>query len=461
LIPHESDDKVTPWRVAQVVWRRKLVCLAVALIVLAGGSGWLLTRPKEYQSTSSVALLPVAANTSVLPNYPNLIASLIPTYVQLVSSPVLLNQVAATLPFTVSAAQLGSELHAESLSSAAIVNIVADDPDPVHAQQIAVRATAVFLAALHGNGVVVARLYGQPTVPASPASPKVKLTLAVIVALAILLGLGAGLVWDRLFGGVASPDELTAKVRPPVLGVIPAPAERSHLNSILGARDATAPRDRWRLLQTNFMYATTGQQVRSVTVTSLGPGDGKTSVAVILAGSLAELGLSVILVDAALRCPSLHEVFELDNEQGLTSTVLDGVPPESLLRPVAAIAGLQVVTAGPRMSAPRDEGLCLQQLPRLSSLADLVVVDGPSLAGDDDAVLAASVTDGAILVARLRPWQADAGLGILENSRVRVIGTVLTEVSLAKPGAKPGTGSAQPPAHSEEESPADVLPPRA
>jgi len=126
-----------------------------------------------------------------------------------------------------------------------------------------------------------------------------------------------------------------------------------------------------------------------------------------------------------------------------------------------ALLGLQVVTAGPRMSAPRDEGLCLQQLPRLSSLADLVVVDGPSLAGDDDAVLAASVTDGAILVARLRPWQADAGLGILENSRVRVIGTVLTEVSLAKPGAKPGTGSAQPPAHSEEESPADVLPPRA
>ena len=461
MIAHEPDDVVTPWRVARVVWRRKLVCLAVALIVVLAGSGWLLTRPKVYQSTASVALLPVSTNTSVLPNYPNLIASLIPTYVQLVSSPVLLNQVAGTLPFTVSAAQLGTELHAESLSSAAIINIVADNPDPAHAQQIAARATAVFLAELHGNGVVVARLYGQPTVPGSPASPKVKLTLAVIVALAILLGLGAGLGWDRLFGGVASPDVLSAKARPPVLGVIPAPAERSHLDSILGSRDVTAPRDRWRLLQTNFMYATSAREVRSVTVTSSVPGEGKTSVAVILAASLAELGLSVILVDASLRCPSLHEVFDLDNERGLTSTVLDGVPSESLLRPVPAIAGLQIVTAGPRVSAPRDEGLCLHQLPRLSSLADFVVVDGPALAGDDDAVLAASVTDGAILVARLRPWQADAGLGILENSRVRVIGTVLTEVSLARPGAKRGTDSPQPPAYSEADSPADVLPPRA
>jgi polysaccharide biosynthesis transport protein len=461
LIPHESDVAVTPWRVAKVIWRRKLVCLAVALIVIAGGCGWLLTRPKEYQSTASVALLPDSTNTSILPNYPNLIASLIPTYVQLVSSPVMVNQVAATLPFTISAAQLGSELHAESLSSAAIVNIVATDRDPVHAQQIAARATAVFLVELHGNGVVVAHLYGRPTVPSTPASPKVKLTLAVIVALAILLGVGAGLVWDRLFGGEASPDDLTAKVRPPVLGVIPVPAERPHMNSILGSRDATAQRDRWRLLQTNFMYATTGQQVRSVTVTSLGPGEGKTSVAVILAASLAELGLSVILVDAALRTPALHEVFELDNDRGLTSTVLDEVPPESLLRPIPAMAGLQVVTAGPRMSSPRDEALCLQQLPRLRSLADLVVVNGPALAGDDDALLTAGVTDGAILVARLRPWQADAGLAMLENSRVRVIGTVLTDITPAKPGAKPETDSAPSAAYREPGPPAGVLPPRA
>lgn len=436
------------------------MCLAVALIVIVVGSGWLLTRPKEYQSTSSVALLPASTNTSVLPNYPNLIASLIPTYVQLVSSPVLLNQVAATLPFTVSAAQLSTELHAESLSNAAIVNIVADDPDPVHAEQIAARATAVFLAELQGNGVVVPHLYGHPVVPSSPASPKIKLTLAVIVVLAILLGLGAGLAWDRLFGGTAGPDDLTVKVRPPVLGVIPAPAERSQVDSLLGGRDATAPRDRWRLLQTNFMYATTGKQVRSVTVTSLGPGEGKTSVAVILAASLAELGLSVILVDAALRSPSLHEVFELDNERGLTSTVLDGVPPESLVRPVPAIAGLQVVTAGPRMSARRDEGQCLQQLPGLTSLADLVIVVGPSLAGDDDAVQAAGVTDAAILVARLRPWRADVGLGLLEKARVRVIGTVLTKVSLAKPGDKRETDSAQLPAYSETDSPAGALPPR-
>jgi uncharacterized protein involved in exopolysaccharide biosynthesis len=117
-----SDVAVTPQRVARILWRRKLLCSVVAAIVVVVGVGFLLLRPKAYQSTSSVALLPVSTNSSILPNYPNLIASLIPTYVQLVSSPVLLNQVAATLPFAISESQLANDVHAESLSSAAVIS---------------------------------------------------------------------------------------------------------------------------------------------------------------------------------------------------------------------------------------------------------------------------------------------------------------------------------------------------
>jgi capsular polysaccharide biosynthesis protein len=208
LSPSASRVTITPQRVALVLWRRKLVCSVVAAIVLLAGGGWLFTRPSIYQSTSSVALLPVTKNSAVLPNYPNLIASLIPTYVQLVSSPVLLNRVAATLPFTVSETQLANELHAESLSNAAIINIVAENQNAVRAQEIAAAATATFLTDLQGNGVVAPQIYGQPTVPDKPAAPRVKLALAAVLALAAILGLGAGLVWDRLFGRVDSTGEL-------------------------------------------------------------------------------------------------------------------------------------------------------------------------------------------------------------------------------------------------------------
>ena len=126
----ESRDAITPQRVARVLWRRKLICLTVAVAVFFAGAGYALTRPKTYQSTSSVALLPISTNPGILPNYPNLIASLIPTYVQLISSPALLNQVAGTLPFAISESQLARQVHGQSLSSAAVIYIVAQSRSP-------------------------------------------------------------------------------------------------------------------------------------------------------------------------------------------------------------------------------------------------------------------------------------------------------------------------------------------
>jgi capsular polysaccharide biosynthesis protein len=200
LSPNDSRDAITAQRVAHVLWRQRLVCLAVALVILLGGSALVLTRQSVYQSSSSVALLPASRNPGILPNYPNLITSLIPTYVELVSSPVLLNIVAAKLPFPISEAQLANDVHAESLSNAAVINIVAQSANPVQAKEIASRATEVFLRQLRGNGVVIPKVYGQPTVSDTPVAPRTTLLLGAVVLLAVILGLGAGLAWDRLSG---------------------------------------------------------------------------------------------------------------------------------------------------------------------------------------------------------------------------------------------------------------------
>ena len=204
MTPDSAGQSVPLQRAVRILWRRKFVCLAVVAVILAGGASWLLTRPKVYQSASMVALLPVASNAGVLPNYPNLVASLVPTYVQLVSSPVLLDQVAATAPFHITEAQLASEVHGESMSSAAVISIVVDDANAVRAQEIAATTTAAFLDRLQRNGVVVPQVYGRPTVPDKPYGPNVKLVLAVLIALALICGAAAGLARDRLAGQPAA-----------------------------------------------------------------------------------------------------------------------------------------------------------------------------------------------------------------------------------------------------------------
>jgi capsular polysaccharide biosynthesis protein len=189
-------NAITPRHVAAVLWRQKVACALAFGTILIIGSAVVLTRPTVYQSNSSVALLPASKNPSILPNYPNLIISLVPTYVQLASSPVLLDKVAANVPFSTTGEQLAQDVHAESLSNAAIINIVAEAPGPAQAQEIAASATRVFLTQIRGNGVVVPRIYGQPTA-ARPAPPSKALLLSVVVLLAVVLGAAAGLFWDR------------------------------------------------------------------------------------------------------------------------------------------------------------------------------------------------------------------------------------------------------------------------
>jgi capsular polysaccharide biosynthesis protein len=194
-----TKDAITPRLVGEVLWRQKLVCALTALIILIIGSTVVLTRPLAYQSRSSIALLPSPKNPGILSNYPNLIISLVPTYVQLVSSPVLLNKVVARVPFHITETQLAADLHAESVSNAAIINIVAQGPSPMQARQIASAATSSFLAQVRGNGVVIPRIYGLPTA-SPPTPPSTPLLLAVVLVLAVILGSAAGLIWDRWAG---------------------------------------------------------------------------------------------------------------------------------------------------------------------------------------------------------------------------------------------------------------------
>ena len=345
-----------------------------------------------------------------------------------------------------SEAQLSNDVHAESLSSAAVINIVAQSPSPVQAQQIAARTTTVFLAELNGNGVVIPRVYAQPVVPTKTAPPSRKLLLAAIIALAIVLGLGAALLWDRLSedgdgdrDGTWQPAEST---RPPILGVIPKLAEQRDISTVLDARDNTAPLGRWGRLRTNFMYSTAARQVRSVTITSLHPGEGKTTVAVNLAASLAEFGLSVVLVDGNVDGPALHEVFGIENWQGPLPAAINDADPVSLLTAVPSIAGLQVVTAGPRLSTSSEAKFYLWQLQKFRHLGDFVIVDGPALQGGTAAGLVARATDAVVLVVPSGPSgpeAVEADLRILEKYETVVLGTVLT----AADGIVHGNGQAQ------------------
>ena len=200
----------------------------------------------------------------------------------------------------------------------------------------------------------------------------------MILVIAVVLGLAAGLIWDRLSGSEGDTEQPAGTTGPPVLGVVREPVEEFGLSSIREGPDRLSD-PRWLAITADQLHVRLAGPAHAFRYRhEPGTRRGQRHYRGQLGCDGSRDGHGGCLVDADMRRSRLHEVFGLDNGQGLTSTILDGGGSGGTPRPVPNVASLQVVTAGPPLpSAQRDEeSLYRNQLPRLTSLAELVIVAG-------------------------------------------------------------------------------------
>ena len=186
----------------------------------------------------------------------------------------------------------------------------------------------------------------------------------------------------------------------------------------------------YRRLRTNLEFASLDSSLRTLLVTSAGPDEGKSTTLSNLAVSIAQAGRRVILVDGDLRRPRLHELFGLDNRQGLTTVVSQAGGDIPLQE--SGVDGLRVLAAGPLPDIPAD----LIASPAVETLiatlreqADIVLFDAPPVVTVTDAAVLASKVDGVLLVinaGRTRREYAQRAKALLAQVHARVVGAVLT-----------------------------------
>ncbi len=191
----------------------------------------------------------------------------------------------------------------------------------------------------------------------------------------------------------------------------------------------------YRTLRTNLQFSSLDNPPRTLLVTSAGADEGKSSVVCNLAVTIAQAGTQVIVADCDLRRPSVHEFFDVANDKGVTSALLDQSPEELPLQQTA-VPNLQLLTAGPLPPNPADlVGSQKMQriIERLSTSADLVLFDAPPVGLVADATLLASRMDGVVLVisaGKTRRDAADRAKAALEKASARILGVVLNNTRL-------------------------------
>jgi tyrosine-protein kinase Etk/Wzc len=199
---------------------------------------------------------------------------------------------------------------------------------------------------------------------------------------------------------------------------------------IAGSGSVTS--EAFRALRTNLLFSHGGRTLRVLTVTSPLASEGKTTVAVNLAVSFAQQGLRVALIDCDLRRPSVHKVFSLPREPGMTELVQGEVSLEQVVHPTD-YAKLFVIMAGRLPSNPAEllgSAEMRQVLETLATTFEVLIIDTPPVLLTSDAAVLSAVADGVLLVVRAGRTERAQGRGAvrqLHTVGARVVGAVLND----------------------------------
>jgi len=432
-----------------------LLILTLVVVAVGVAAVYSYTAPKKYKAEADLLVTP--QSDSAFDGLPviresNGLTSGVLTAARLVSTPQVAERVRSENPFGLSRNALLGSIAVQPISQSNIIAIVAtagtaersarianafalgfiglrsDDFDSALAQtttrlraRIAtlppaqlstpaasdLRAQLAELQTLAGAPDPSVTLASRAVPPSSPSWPRPKLSIAIALLVALLLGIGAALALEHFNPRINREDELLLGHRLPILARVP------RLGGSAASRYLThrgrLPAHVWEAYRTLRASLTgagpSGGYPRTILVTSAIPGEGKTMTSVNLAITMALTGVKVILIDADLRRPMVATVFgAAAHSNGFGLLLLGNASPELALLDAPGTPNLQLLLSNPEHAHLVD---LLQRerldavLEQLREYADVIIIDSPPLTEVGDALPLADVADMVLVAVRL------------------------------------------------------------
>lgn len=285
-------------------------------------------------------------------------------------------------------------------------------------------------------------VWEQARIPAAPYEPRTLLYTLLAVIAGLIIAAASVFLLEYLDNTVKSEEDILELAGVPMLAEIRAIPKLTPGRDQLFVlnRPTSAASEAVRLLRTNLEFAAASKEISVLLVSSAGPSEGKSTVTANLAAAMSGAGLVTIIVDADLRRPTQHRIFDLPNDRGLTSLLTHPQQPWSWAAAEVIPGRLFVVPSGPQPPNPSDllsTERMRQLLADMRSTVDLVIVDSPPLLAAADALVLAPHTDGVVLLCRAGQTRREAlrrAVGTLQHGSIRVIGTILNGQTSSREG---------------------------
>jgi tyrosine-protein kinase Etk/Wzc len=275
-------------------------------------------------------------------------------------------------------------------------------------------------------------------IPLRPSKPN--RTLIVIIGLLLGAGLAVGYVFVKNYfdDTVKSPDDIE-KRKINVLAWIP-PFESimagdHSVQFVVDKQPDSIPSEAFRALRTRIQFSRINtESLKSILITSSAPQEGKTTIAVNLAGSFATSKKNVLLIDCDLRKPSVHKLFNRDKVPCLIDYLVGGAKLDEVLIK-SEIPNLSIILSGtipPNPAEMLDSQEMRNFLKKLRDQFDLIIIDSPPVIAVTDSEILTSMVDGTILIVSSENTEIEMmerSVELIRRENTQFLGTVLNNFS--------------------------------
>jgi polysaccharide biosynthesis transport protein len=326
-------------------------------------------------------------------------------------------------------------------------------------------------ARLSGLGTSNIKIVDGALVPDFPVSPNIRRNFLVALLLGLLLGLGLAFVADFLDNSIKGPEDLDRLTGLPSLGVIPHFAARgagpcksgnrgggyeSVYGAVPGPDSAELSKvsevelinhlfpklpisEDYRTVRTAILFSKSDQAARTMAFTSTSPQEGKSATLANMAISFAQLGERVLAIDADLRKPRLHKIFQVRNLAGLSGFLTGRAALDDAVQKTA-VDNLWILPSGPHPPNPAELLNSRKMRELLAALKEqfgMILIDTPPVLAVIDPVIVSSICDGTALVIRTGKTTRKPLLRTIEELRkakATIIGAIFNDAKLRKDG---------------------------
>jgi capsular exopolysaccharide synthesis family protein len=293
-----------------------------------------------------------------------------------------------------------------------------------------------------------------------PIKPKKTMNMILAVVLGLVLGSGLSFFFEYLDNTIKSPEDIERVIAAPLLGIVPSAGRRkksagpsgrpSHpIETVLSAEPKSSYAEAYRTIRTGVLLSSAEHPPRVVLVTSPGPVEGKTTTAANLAIAMAQAGSATLLIDADLRRPRIHQLFEPSNGggrsegdrdvnvKGLGPVLVGEATAEAAIRQTP-IPLLCILPSGPVPPNPAEllgSNRMRDLIKEVGRKFDRIIIDSPPLVPVTDATLLSTLCDGVVLVvkeSRTTKLLATEARKRLAEAKARLLGVVFNDVDLKK-----------------------------